>query len=584
MSCAAFGRIAYHDFINFDDDYYVTGNSHIRSGVNAESIKWAFTSVIASNWHPLTWISHILDWKLFGANASGHHLVSLFLHIGAVIFLFLFLNKTTDKVWTAAFAAAFFALHPLRVESVAWVSERKDVLSMFWGMACLYAYSFYAERNKLSHYLLCLTLFALALMSKPMMVSLPFVFMLLDYWPLGRWRGALSAPIENRRRLARTLIGEKVPFILLTVVSSMLTFWAQAQGNSVISIDFLHYSKRFGNAIVSYAAYLEKIFWPANLAVFYPYEFFLPLWKILISALMLVIITIAVLYYNRKLPFLCVGWFWYLGTLVPVIGLVQVGKQSMADRYTYLPSIGMAVILAWLTPFLFQKAGLRLKFLYSAAIAVLCMLVFLTWMQCGYWKNSATLFSHALRVTKDNYLAHNNLGIVLSAEGMIGEAIDHYNKAIRIKPDYADAYYNRGIDYNNLGRYQQAIEDYSEAIRIKPDYADAYYNRGIAYNNLGRYQRGIEDYGEAIRIKPDYAEAYNNRGNAYAQLGNYQRATEDYGRAIRIKPNFALAYNNYGAVYLLQGDNNLGCRYAQRACVMGTCIVLEKAKNNGSCR
>ncbi len=583
MSCAAFGRIAYNDFINFDDDYYVTENSHIRSGINAESIKWAFTSDVASNWHPLTWISHILDWNLFGANASGHHLVSLFLHIGAVIFLFLFLNKTTDDAWIAAFAAAFFALHPLRVESVAWVSERKDVLSMFWGMACLYAYAFYVERNKLSNYLLCLTLFALALLSKPMMVSLPFVFMLLDYWPLSRWREVLSAPIENRSRLARTLIGEKVPFILLTVVSSGLTFWAQDKGNSVISIEFLHYSERFGNAIVSYAAYLGKIFWPVDLAVFYPY-YVLPLWKIGISALILMIITIAVLYYIRKLPFLFVGWFWYLGTLVPVIGLVQVGKQSMADRYTYLPSIGIAIILAWLTPFLFQRAGLRLKFLYSAAIAVLCLLVVLTWMQCGYWKNSATLFSHTLRVTKDNYLAHNNLGVALSTAGIMEDAIEHFNEAIRIKPDYGEAYYNRGIYYNNLGRYQRAIEDYSKAIRIKPDNADAYYNRGIAYNNFGDYQRGIEDYGKAIRIKPDYAEAYNNRGNVYTKLGYYRQALEDYEKAVRIKPDYALAYSNYGVAYLLQGSDNLGCHYAGKACKLGECNVLIKAKRNGSCR
>jgi len=583
-SCAAFCRITGNDFINFDDDDYITENNHIQSGINAASIKWSFTSVAESNWHPLTWISHALDWSLFGANASGHHFVSLLLHIGAVIFLFLFLNKITNNIWPAAFAAAFFALHPLRVESVAWVSERKDVLSMFFGMACLYAYALYAENSKLSKYFLCLILFALALMSKPMLVSLPFVLMLLDYWPLGRCQKALSVSMGSRYQLTFRLLWEKVPFVLFAIVFSVLTLWAQDTGHSVTSVEVLRFPERFGNAIVSYAAYLGKIFWPTNLAVFYPYEFSLPLWKILISALILTGITVAVLYYIRKLPFLFMGWFWYLGTLMPVIGLVQVGKQSMADRYTYLPSIGIAVMLAWGIPLLFQREEIRKKILFSTAIAVLCMLGFLTWMQCGYWKNSASLFSHTLRVTKDNYLAHNNFGVALSSEGFIEGAIDNYNEAIRIKPDYTEAYYNRGIAYNNLGHYQRAIGDYDKSIRIRPDYAEAYYNRGIAYANLGYHQHAIGDYNKAIRIKPDYTEAYNNRGNAYAKLGYYQRAIEDYNDAIRIKPNFAWAYNNYGAVYLLQGNNNLGCRYAQKACALGVCKVLEKAKSDENCR
>ena len=583
-SCVAFGRIAANDFVNFDDDYYITENNQIKSGINAENIKWAFTSLAVSNWHPLTWISHALDWSLFEANASGHHLVSLLLHIGAVIFLFLFLNKTTNNIWPAAFAAAFFALHPLRVESVAWVSERKDVLSMFFGMASLYAYAFYAESSKLYKYLLCLILFALALMSKPMLVSLPFVLMLLDYWPLGRWQKAVSVPIKDRYQYVCRLLLEKAPFILLAIASIIVTFWAQDKGNSIITVESLNFYQRLSNAIVSYVAYLGRIFWPADLAIFYPYQFSPPQWKILASALILIVIMITVLYYIRKLPFLFVGWFWYLGTLVPVIGLVQVGKQAMADRYTYLPSIGIAMILAWLIQFLFQRTGLRKKLLFSTATAVLCMLGFLTWMQCGYWKDSATLFNHTLRVTKDNYLAHNNLGVALSTQGITKEAIYHYNKAILIKPDYAEAYYNRGIDYNSLGHYQRAIEDYSKAIRMKPNFAATYYNRGIAYAYLGANQMAIEDYDKSINIKPDYAEAYNNRGNVYAKLGQYERATEDYNKAIQINPKYALAYSNYGAVYFLQGNNNLGCRYAQKACTLGVCCALKKAKNDGKCR
>lgn len=583
-SCAAFGRIAGNDFINFDDDYYITENNQIKSGINSGSIKWAFTSLAVSNWHPLAWVSHMMDWSLFGPNASGHHLVSLLLHVGAVILLFLFLNKTTNNIWPAAFAAAFFALHPLRVESVAWVSERKDVLSMFFGMASLYAYAFYVESQKLSKYLLCLILFALALMSKPMLVSLPFVLMLLDYWPLGRWQKVWSGPIESRYQFAGKLLWEKAPFILLTIASIIVTFLAQDKGNSIITVESLNFYQRLSNAIFSYVAYLGKIFWPADLAVFYPYQLSIPLWKILAFALILILITIAVLYYIKKLPFLFVGWFWYLGTLVPVIGLVQVGTQSMADRYTYLPSIGIAIVLAWLIPFLFQRTGLRKKLLFSMAIAIVCVLGFLTWMQCGYWKDSTTLFNHALRVTKDNYLAHNNFGVALSTQEIIKEAINHYDEAIRIKPDYAEAYYNRGTSYNKIGEYERSIEDFGISIRIKPDYAEAYYNRGIAYASMGNSQHAIKDYDKAIRIKPDYAEAYNNRGNVYANLGHYQKAIEDYNKAIRIKPDYALAYNNLGAVYLLKGNNDLGCRYAQKACARGACKILQTAKIKGKCR
>lgn len=584
ISCVAFGRIAFNDFINFDDDYYITENIQIKSGINTGSIKWAFTSLAVSNWHPLTWISHMMDWSLFGPNTSGHHLVSLLLHIGAVIFLFLFLNKTTNNIWPAAFAAAFFALHPLRVESVAWVSERKDVLSMFFGMVSLYSYAFYTESPKPSKYLFCLILFALALMSKPMLASLPFFLMLLDYWPLGRWQKVYSAPPAIRNQLAGKLFLEKGPFIVLTIVSSMITFWAQHKGNSIIPIERLNFSERLGNAIVSYVNYLGKIFWPADLAIFYPYAISLTTWEIFISAIILIVITIVSLYHIKKLPFLFVGWFWYLGTLVPVIGLVQVGKQAMADRYTYLPSIGIAMILAWLIPFLFQRTGLRKKLLFSIAMAILCMLSFLTWMQCGYWKDSVTLFNHALRVTRNNYLAYNNLGVALSEEGIIKEAIDYYNEAIRIKPDYVEAYYNRGTSYNKLGEYQRSIEDFNISIHIKPDYTEAYYNRGIAYASLGNSQRAIQDYDKAIRIKPDYAEPYNNRGNVYANLGHYQKAIEDYNKAIRIKPDYALAYNNLGAVYLLKGNNDLGCRYAQKACALGACKILKTAKIKGKCR
>ncbi len=685
-SCAAFGRIAGNDFINFDDDKYITENDYIKSGINPSSVKWALTTTYFSYWHPLTWLSHMLDWSLFGANASGHHIVSLILHIGAVVFLFLFLNKTTGNIWSAAFAAAFFALHPLRVESVAMAAERKDVLSMFLAMACLYAYAFYAESNKILHYLLCLILFTLALMSKPMMVTLPFVLLLLDYWPLKRWQKVLDEP-ANRFGFAGRLIGEKLPLICLSMVASILTFWAQDKGGIVASVNILPFFTRGANAVVSYVVYLEKIFWPANLAVYYPYESSFSLLQILIFGSVLILITLMAIYYIRKLPFLFVGWFWYLGTLIPVIGLIQVGMQAMADRYTYLPSVGIAIILTGGIPCLFPHSQARKNILFPAAITLLIVMLILTWQQCGYWKNSIEIFNHTVRVTKNNYLAHNNLGTAFFNEGKMDEALHHFNDAIRIFPSYADAYNNRGNVYARMGRYRSALEDYNKAIRLQPaqasvylnsrgnvyanmgqyrsaledynqaihrkeDSAAVYFDRGILYEGLGQYQLAVEDYSKAIELRNNYADAYNNRGNVYAKMGQYRSALEDYNQAIHRKEDFAEAYNNRGiiygrfgqyhlaiedfnkavkfkedyaeaynnsgftyynighyqsaieyynkaikykpgyvvaylnraAAYLKNGNKELGCYDARRACELGQCGILQDIRAKGYCR
>jgi hypothetical protein len=578
-SFIAFGRILGNSFINFDDVSYITENNHIKSGINPESIKWALSTVVVSNWHPLTLLSHTLDWNLFGANPSGHHFINLLLHIGTVLFLFFFLNRMTKSLWSSAFVAALFALHPLRVESVAWAAERKDVLSMFFGLASIYAYALYVESSKLSKYFLCLILFALSLMSKPMLVTLPFVLLLVDYWPLGRWQKAstpvnvpvlineeagkkknkqrradsaeekkISTSLMDRFSIINSLLWEKAPFIFLTIISCIVTVWARNKGDAFIYIDHLSFLERVQNAIVSYVSYLGKTFWPVDLAVFYPYEYHFPLWQILVSCFILIGITIIIVYVFKKLPFLFVGWFWYLGTLIPVIGLVQIGEQAMADRYTYLPSIGIAIMLAWGIPLLFPREDIRKKILFPTGIAVLAILVVLTWEQCGYWKNTIELFNHALHKTRDNYLAHNHLGFALFTEGKIEEAIDHYNKAISIRPNAID-YSNRGVTYAQLGQHQRAIEDYNNAIRLKPDYAVVYYNRGNSYRELGQYQQAIADYNEAIHLKPNYVQAYNNRGNTY----------------------------------LHQGNNDLGCYDAQKACELGGCLGLEWAKGEGLC-
>jgi len=581
---AAYGRIVTNDFVNFDDPQYITENNHIKSGINPDSIKWAFTSTTMSNWHPITWIFHMVNWGLFGDNPSGHHFVSLLLHIGVCILLFLFLHKTTNNLWSAAFATSFFALHPLRAESVAWAAELKDVLSMFFGLASIYTYAFYAESSKRAQYFLCLALFALSLMSKPMLVTLPFALLLLDYWPLGRWQKALAAPKQNRAALIGRLVWEKVPFIFLTILSSIVTFWAQYSGGAITSIDRLSFSQRLANIIISYVAYLGEIFLPSNLAVFYPYEYFLQSWQIIFSLFFLIVITGAALYAIKKLPFLFFGWFWYLGTLIPVIGLVQVGAQAIADRYTYLPSVGIAVILTWGTPLFFQKFKIRKKILIPLALAFICTLVVSTWMQCGFWKNSIILWNHSLQVTKDNHLARNNRGNAHIALGDFNKATIDFNEAIRLRPDFVEAFYSRGVVYIKQGHIHMAIQDFNEAIRLKPDYAKAYNNRGVAYLKLRNHQKAILDLDEALRLKPDYAEAYYNRGVVYAVLKQYAEAIKDVNQYILLKPDNTGAYMIRGDYYFNQGNYELACRDYQLACSMGLCKKLDWDKYKEICR
>ena len=596
ISFIAFGRIMANDFINFDDDIYITGNNYIKSGINTESIKWAFTSSHAANWHPLTWLSHMLDWQLFGANASGHHLVNLLLHIGSAILLFLFLNKTTGSLWPSAFVAAMFALHPLRVESVAWASERKDVLSMFLGMATIYVYALYVENHKLSKYFLCLALFALSLLAKPMLVTLPFLLLLLDYWPLGRWQKALkpqllpvgnkgglvknkakqrktnstkykkiSIPLVDRSKTIRSLLVEKLPFIFMAIASSIVTIWAQSNGGAVAYLEQLPFLDRILNAIVSYVQYLIKMFWPVNLVIFYPYRQFLPFWQVFGAASILLGVSIAVIYAIKKVPFLFVGWFWYLGTLVPVIGLMQVGFQSIADRYTYFPSIGIAIILTWGVIYL-SKVKLR-KIIIIPTVIILTALTFLTWQQCGYWKNSNSLFSHVLQATKDNYLAHNNLGLALAAEGKNEEAIAHYLKAIEINP-YCKAHFNLGVALVAQGRIEEAIA----AIKLNPNQQEAHFGLSVVLvargKNLvaqGRIEEAITHYLSAIKINSDNADAHCNLADVFVQQNKIDQAIEHFREAVRITPSSFAALNNLGVNLEKQLKHDEAIEYYRRA-------------------
>ena len=430
---AVYWQVGNHEFVNYDDKDYITENQHVQAGLTLKSIAWAFTSTYASNWHPLTWLSHMLDCEIYGLNPRGHHFTNVFFHILNSILLFLIFKRMTGAFWKSAFVAALFAIHPLHVESVAWAAERKDVLSTFFCMLTMGAYILYVENQGIKKYLLTVLLFTLGLMAKPMLITLPFVLLLLDYWPLGRF---------NKRSPALQLIWEKIPLFVLTAVSSIVTFLVQQKAMS--SLEVFPITARIFNALVSYLSYIVKMIWPFHLAIFYPYPGMPPVWQIAGACLLLVFISCIAIRTVRRYPYFAVGWLWYLGTLVPVIGLVQVGLQSMADRYTYIPLTGIFIIIAWGIPDLIAKWRYKKIGLFITTTTLISILMICTWSQVGCWRNSITLFSHAINVTENNSVAHNNLGSAFADQGKASETIKHYAEALRIDPMYADAHYNLG--------------------------------------------------------------------------------------------------------------------------------------------
>jgi tetratricopeptide (TPR) repeat protein len=563
---AAYWQVRNHEFVNFDDDNYVTENSHVHDGVTRESIIWAFTATDVSNWHPLTWLSHMLDYQLYGMNPKGHHLTNVFFHLANTIFLFLILKLMTGALWRSTFVAALFALHPLHVESVAWVAERKDVLSTFFWILTMWAYLGYVERPAFNRYLLILFSFTLGLMVKPMLVTLPFVLLLLDYWPLHRFqlsqpggahptKGLGSLTATKLREENFRLLWEKVPLFTLATISSIVTFLVQRSGGSVGSWDIYPARIRIAN--------------PHNLAIFYPHPGQnLQLWQAAGAGLLLGLITMAVLRVARLHPYLAVGWLWYLGTLVPVIGLVQMGAQGMADRYTYVPLIGLFIMIAWGIPELaakwrYQRIGLAL-----AAGAVLAASMILTWTQLHHWKSSVTLFEHALDATANNYLAHNNLGNALAKQGKTKQARDHYVKALQINPTSPRAHNNLANALARQGKSEEAIAYYTKALEIKPNFPKAHNNLGNVLARQGKSQEAIAHYTKALEIKPDFAGAHNNLGNvlegqgkikeavfhfSLARQGKVDQAQAHFIRALELKPTFAEAHNSLGVILARKG-------------------------------
>lgn len=452
ITVAVFYRVVGFDFTNYDDDVYVTNNPAVKAGLNRLSLVWAFNTMYNSNWHPLTWISYLTDARIFGLNAGAFHAVNLLFHLANVVLLFLVLRRLTKSLWRSAFVAALFAVHPLHVESVAWIAERKDVLSTLFWILTMWAYAWYAERPNIGRQALVLAVFALGLMAKPMLVTLPLVLLLLDYWPLRRFKS----------EKAFDLVWEKLPLLGLALISSLLTYRAQQAWGAMVSANRLSVALRIENAFVSYAAYIGKMIVPRGLAVFYPFpKDGLPLWEVVCSAALLVGITLVVLRAARRRPYLAVGWLWYVVTLMPVIGLVQVGSQAMADRYTYVPLIGLFLMVAWLPKRMGEWASGRVgeKAVAGIAGAVVVALMVCSWMQVGHWKDSVSLFERAVSVTQENFIMYTDLGVAYDRNEQIEQAIWAYNEAIRIRPATIEAHNNLAVLYYEMGEYAKAWDE-----------------------------------------------------------------------------------------------------------------------------
>ena len=541
VTMALYWRVVDHDFVNYDDALYVTENTHVQEGLTWKNFGWAFSTLDVSNWQPVTWLSHMLDVSLYGMKPGGHHVTSLLLHVFNSVLLFLVLKRMTAAAGASLLVAALFAWHPLHVESVAWVAERKDVLSTFFMLLSLGAYVRYAEQGRRGHYLLALACFGLGLMSKAMVVTLPCVLLLLDYWPLGRMdEGETGAPLAQPRfswRRCRALLLEKVPFFALTAASSLLTVLAQQSSGALRPLEdgSIHY--RTVNALVAYASYLWKTIWPADLAVFYPFEKSWPPAAILSSVLLLSAITALVVWWRQR-RFLTVGWLWYLGTLVPVIGFVQVGSQSMADRYTYVPLLGVFIMVAWgAAQWASSRPRAQRALAGLAGIAVLCCLV-RTSFQLENWQNCFALFDHALQVTKNNYVAHNNLAATLKTLGQTEQANVHYLEAVRIKPDYAMAHYNLAINLAEAGEVTNALNHFSEVVRLNKDSVEKRHTFGIALGRKGRWREAIDQFTVVLRREPGCTRARFNLAYACNETGQPLEAIAHYRAALRLQPGW----------------------------------------------
>jgi len=573
VTLIAYWPVRNNDFINFDDYGYISKNPHVLSGLTWENVKWSFHAGYEGHWHPLTWLSHMLDVQLFGLNPCGHHLVNLLFHTANALLLFLMLQGMTRAVWRSALVAALFAVHPLHVESVAWAAERKDVLSAFFFLLTLWAYAKgvasdkwqvtgnqtaaappLATRRSPLFYWLSLLFFALGLMSKPMLVTTPFVLLLLDVWPLQRLEfTGQGAWIKT----LRSLVWEKIPFFILSLASSWVAFAAEAKAQTVYTIAALPLYGRFANAAVSYIKYLGQAFWPIDLAFFYPFPTesgLLKDWRLILAVLALPAVSFFALYWIKRAPWFATGWFWFLGTLVPVIGIVQIGGQAMADRYTYLPLIGLFICLVWAGAGLFAAGHGNRKIPAAAGVAVVVACAAVTHRQVQFWRNGFTLATHALAITRNNYVAEDMLGEMLGDQGSYDLAVQHFRAALAAYPNYASAQYDLALTLTRsadaqaaAGKFEDAVSIYQSALQVQP-LPQTLNDLGLAFSQLGQRKKAIEQFNEALRLQPDNVAARFNLASALVGEGKTAEAETLYAEALRLNPNPARLLVDYGRV------------------------------------
>ncbi len=572
VTTALYWPVQSFDFVNYDDDVIVKDNRQIRDGLSKDGLLWAFTTFDHGNWHPLTWVSHMADVEVYGLNASGHHRTSALIHAAASLLLFLVLAGMTRSVEASGLVAALFAIHPLHVESVAWVAERKDVLSGFFWVLTMGAYAWYVRQPTAMRYLLVVLSFTMGLLSKPMVVTLPFVLMLLDYWPLQRLPDARSVFDRWMSRggtaihgvIARLVI-EKFPLFLLSAGISVLTLVAQKEVGAVWSVDKMPIDVRLANALVSYAEYIRKTLWPVGLAVLYPHQGMPEAWKIGVSALLLASVTALAIRNMRKMPFLLVGWLWYLGTLVPVIGIVQVGSQAMADRYTYIPLVGLFIAAVWGAKRIIAEWPRWKKPFTVSSLAVLSILMILARTQVESWQSSLTLFEQALAATEVNPLAHHNIGAFYLDQNNCRKAVPHFLEAIRVKQNYAYPYHGLGVCASRQTPPTGALYFFGKALEIDPRMTRALTDRGVFHMKHGKFDLAMNDFGQALRIKPDHDAAHANMGLIYLSQGKLAYAEYHLNEARRLNPDSAEVLNNLGLLRLQQGKTEDALAYFHKA-------------------
>ena len=529
---AVFWQLPSHDFVTIDDNVYVTNNPYVDAGLSAKSIRWAFTTVKAEFWHPLTWLSLMADTQIFGGSPGGYHFTNLLLHILNTLLLFFFLRKATGNLWQSGFAASLFALHPLHVESVAWIAQRKDVLSTFFWLLTLWRYAHFVEQPNRFRYGWVLVFFILGLMSKPMLLTLPFILLLLDYWPFCRFQ--YEGSWRSFMRAVWPYIREKLPFFGIAAAAAVVSYMAQKYGGGLDSLSPYPLSARIANALISYGVYIWKMIWPQNLAFFYPFPGRLPIWQMMAAALALGLVTALAVKSIKDRPYIIVGWLWYLGTLLPVIGLVKIGDFAMADRYTYVPLIGLFIIISWGVPDALEKWRSKILGLTLAAIVVLAGLAAVTWVQIRCWSNSIALYEHAIQVTRNNFLAHYALGDILAGKGKFEEAISHLSEAVKIRPDKTTLRNDLGRALASQGKLDESMPHFLEALRINPRNSAAHYYLGNAFAIQGHGKKAIYHFSQALRLNSDLTQDRSETVNRLINQAEFYSNKEEYDKALAL--------------------------------------------------